>query len=177
MRIDENVISRPLADLGYKRVKRYVYRALWSSEDVEHFLYFSTWGAPKDYLTTYFGLRNPRAELFGVRSILAYGGHLYRLMRRDAGTDCCMKFSLGMLAGWQPRASIYLPATSGPQIAATITKSVRGPLFPLVERGDDDRSTPVTAAKRYRTFHLGAHKRCDPGGPDRGLGEATRHVL
>lgn len=146
IRVDEALVSRTLADLGYERVKRFGYRASWSTEEVEHFLYFDLWGTPRNFLTAYFGLRNPRAEAFGDRSILALGGYLYHLRQYDARTHCWMKFSLGMLAGWQPRSSIYLPDVTGPEIAETITASVRGGLFPLVAN--------VTTADRLLTLLL-----------------------
>jgi hypothetical protein len=133
MRFNEALVSRTLKDLGYQRVKRHVYRALWGSTEVEHFLYFSIWGTPKHFMAADFGLRNSRAEAFGVRSILTHGGELYRLMKHDETNDCTIKFSLGKLAGWEPRSSIYLPDVTEADLATTLTASIRARMFPIVE--------------------------------------------
>jgi hypothetical protein len=131
-RFSDAFVLDAMAGLGYKRVKRYVYRASWSTCDVEHFIYFYTWGTPKHFVSVNFALRNPGAEQFGERIIRRYGGSVYQLMRHDPSTHCFMSFSLEMLAGWEPRSSIYLPDSSATHIARTVTESVRGRVFPLV---------------------------------------------
>jgi hypothetical protein len=55
---DEKSITLGLAELGYLRLKKRTYKASWSSAEVEHFLFFSLYGAG-NYFVCYFGIRNP----------------------------------------------------------------------------------------------------------------------
>ena len=138
----ESLITDALANLKYVRLKHLTYRASWSTSDVEHFLYFSRWGTPKNFLTAYFGLRNAGAEEFGIECIRAYGGDLYRILKHDARVDCTMTFSLGNLAGWSPRWSLYIPKIpthngvipeiSMASLGEKIRIDVRECLFPII---------------------------------------------
>lgn len=59
--------TRTLSELGYELLHDRVYKATWSSPDVEHFLYLA--GGPRG-ISAGFGIRNPDAEAFAVREIL-----------------------------------------------------------------------------------------------------------
>jgi hypothetical protein len=130
--LDELSLTAAMADVGYDRRKSYVYRAEWSTLDVEHFVYFQTYGTPKDYLAADFGIRNKEAESFAIRSIQAYAGDLYRLLRHDDGSDCFMRFSLGRLASWGIRSSLNISEMSERALAEKIKHDIRQQLFPII---------------------------------------------
>jgi hypothetical protein len=138
--LDETPIKEALSDIGYRRLKRFVYKATWSTHAVEHFLYFSLYGKPKEYLTADFGLRNEQAQAFGFKSVRAYGGELYQLARHDVRTHCAMIFSLGRLALWKPRSSLYLPSLSEIGLAEKIKVDVQNKLFPIIRSITEARS-------------------------------------
>ena len=60
----DDLLTKALAPIGYVRVEKLTYRANWSTDDVEQFLSFDTYGNPKQYLSSSAGLRNPQAEAF-----------------------------------------------------------------------------------------------------------------
>lgn len=130
--LDELSLRAAMADVGYQRLKRYVYRAEWSMPEVEHFVYFQLYGTPREYLAADFGIRNKEAESFAIRSIQAYGGDLYQLLRHDDRSDCFMRFSLGQLASWGIRSSLKISAMSGAALAEKIKHDITQQLFPII---------------------------------------------
>jgi hypothetical protein len=158
MRLNETSISDVLKGLGYMRAKRDVYRASWSTDHVEHFLYFSMYGTPLEFLSVDFGLRSPGADAFGFESILAHGRKLYRSVEHqmraeyDERTDCRMRFSLGNLADWGPQWSLYLPEMSDAELAKTLFSAVGDRLLPIV-RG-------VTTTEAHLAFLLSNREYC-----------------
>jgi len=130
---DEIAINETLSDLGYKRMKRFTYRALWSTSGVEHFLYLEFYGTPKHLLTAGFGFRNLSAELFSLRSIRSYGGELYRLIRHDERFDCAMNFSFGRLRSPVRRWSLNTPDFSGSGLAERLKSEIEDVLLPRIQ--------------------------------------------
>jgi hypothetical protein len=130
---DEPAVRAAMADVGYRRIKRHIYRAEWSTADVEHFVYFQLWGVSKAYLSADFGVRNKEATSFAVRSIKAYGGQIYQIMRHDDRTDCVMVFSLGQLASWAPRHSLRWLGMPSATLSETIKRDIGIKLLPLMQ--------------------------------------------
>lgn len=130
--LDEVALRTVLADIGYSRLKRHVYRADWSTPDVEHLMYFLLYGTPKDFLTVDFGLKNLRAEIFAIKEIKKYGGVLYQTLRYDELIDTFMRFSLGTLASWGLRASIRISAMTGSELAKKIRGDIDEKLLPII---------------------------------------------
>jgi hypothetical protein len=74
-----------LTDAGYKRIDPrkprddypgldvFIYKALWSTSEVEHFIYFSQNPKQKTVVMGQFGIRNPEVEAFGITAIRKYG--------------------------------------------------------------------------------------------------------
>jgi hypothetical protein len=99
----EASVNPVLLDVGYERVDEGVYRALWSTLDVEDFIYI--FGDVRDFddikrrdtLTGDFGIRNPVAESFSCNAIHAYGGEIFRLFKCAEPTSCAMRFSFARL--------------------------------------------------------------------------------
>ncbi len=130
--LDEMALTTMLTDIGYSRLKRHVYRAEWSTPDVEHLMYFLLYGTPKDFLTVDFGLKNLQAEIFAIREITKYGGVVYQGLRYDKQTDTFMRFSLGTLASWGLRASIRLSAMTSAELAKKIRCDIDQKLLPVI---------------------------------------------
>jgi hypothetical protein len=131
--LDEVALSTVMADVGYSRLKRHVYRAEWSTPDVEHLMYFLLYGTPKDFLTVDFGLKNLEAEIFAIKEIKKYGGVSHQVLRYDERIDSFMRFSLGTLASWGLRASIRISAMTGAKLAEKIRSDIDEKLLPIVE--------------------------------------------
>ena len=131
-KFEETSVKEAMAEAGYERLKRYVYRAKWSTSEVEHFVYFQLYGTPKEYLAADFGLRNRQAEVFANKSIQAYGGDIYQLLRYDERSDCSMRFSLGQLASWGIRSSLKISAMATEALREKIRRDITELLFPIV---------------------------------------------
>jgi hypothetical protein len=80
-----------LSQIGYTRVYEGVYRYLWGSPDVEHFLYLDRYGNDLERLKCDFGFRNRGAQKFGLEMVTRYGGSIYKLLKTN-DTDCFMRF-------------------------------------------------------------------------------------
>jgi hypothetical protein len=130
--LDEIALRTAMTDIGYSRLKRHVYRAEWSTPDVEHLMYFLLYGELKDFLTVDFGLKNLEAEIFAIKEIKKYGGVSYQVLRYDERIDTFMRFSLGTLASWGLRASIRISATSGVELAEKILGDINEKLLPII---------------------------------------------
>jgi hypothetical protein len=118
-------------DVGYQALRRDVYKATWSSEEVEHFIYFSWYGQREELLAAHCGIRNPCAEAFSVRSIRTYGGEfLFNALAYDECTSCTMRFSFERLSkiNW-PLNSLMLP---GSELAASVRGLVKERVLPVV---------------------------------------------
>lgn len=135
-----------MADIGYECVKCHIYRAEWSTLEVEHFVYFQIYGTQGEYLAADFGIRNEEAESFAVRSIQAYGGDIYQLLRHDDRTDCFMRFSIGELASWGGNSSLKLSTMLVAEISEKIKDDIVQQLFPFVRS--------VTGANRLLSLLL-----------------------
>jgi hypothetical protein len=89
-----------------------VYKASWSTEEVEHFIY--VWDHrgdltdPKhqDMVFASFGMKNAAAEDFSCKAIHAYGGDVLKLFKCGEATSCAMRFSFDRIApvGWPIRS-------------------------------------------------------------------------
>ncbi|MBR1120784.1 hypothetical protein JQ628_04590 [Bradyrhizobium lablabi] len=130
--LKEKTITLRLKELGYLRCGRFIYKASWSAPDVEHYLYFSTYGSPKEFLAGDFGVRNEAAQSFGVKCVRAYGGAIYRLVEQDEPMRCYMRFPLGKIAGWSPRWSLTLSNQPEADLVDLISEAVRYQLFPVI---------------------------------------------
>jgi len=104
----ETHLTPALFESGYERVSEGVYKAVWSTVEVEHFVYaFDSSRNPDDpngrhTLSGDFGMRNGVAERFSCRAIRTYGGEIFRLFNCAEPTSCAMRFSFARLepSGW-----------------------------------------------------------------------------
>ena len=133
----DDLLTKALAPIGYIRVAKLTYRANWSTDDVEQFLSFDTYGNPKQYLSSSAGLRNLRAEAFAKQCHERYadkiffrdmpkGGYVFPPffcpVHFDAGTFCC----------WGRRGSLNIPDFSPSELAAKVVGELSAKLIPLV---------------------------------------------
>jgi hypothetical protein len=130
--LDENCLTAALKSVQYERLTHLTYKATWGTRQIEHFLYFSVHGVPKQFVNAHFGFRNPVGELFSVNSIRKYGGEVFKALKHDERTDCLMRFSFHRLGPETRRWSINIAAFSGEELAHVIEASVRERLFPAV---------------------------------------------
>lgn len=142
----DTILASAMHEVGYRRVRRNIYRADWSTPDVDHFVFFSPYGTPIDYLAADFGVRNLSAQIFALEEIRKYGGDLYGLMERDQEAHCPMRFSLGKIASWGIRSSLRISSLSDDALAAKITNDIERWLLPIIQE--------VTNIDRLRSFLL-----------------------
>jgi len=128
---DETPITSGLAELGYLRLKKRTYKASWSSEDVEHFLFLSLHSG-RHYFTCDFGMRNPPAERFALECLKLHGGPFFQTIRFDPRYSCSMRFCLGRLAGWGSPSSLTISDMSETDLADKVKSDVRDLLLPAV---------------------------------------------
>jgi hypothetical protein len=128
---DEEPITSGLAELGYRRLKKRTYKASWSSEDVEHFLFLSLHSG-RNYFSCDFGIRNPPAELFALECVKLYAGPAFQSIPFDPRDRCAMRFSLGGLARWGTQWSLAISDMSEAALAEKVTCAIRDDLLPVV---------------------------------------------
>jgi hypothetical protein len=130
--LKEKAITLGLKELGYVRCGKFIYRTGWSTPDVEHYLYFSMYGTPKEFLAGDFGVRNEAAQSFGVKCVRAYGGALYQFVEVDKPMQCYMRFPLGKVAGWYPRWSLTLSTQPEAALVNLVKGAVQDSLLPVI---------------------------------------------
>jgi hypothetical protein len=134
----EAYVNPALRDAGYECVDKGVYRALWSTVEVEHFIY--VFGNPRsfddpkrtDTVSGDFGIRNSVAEAFSCNAIHTYGGEIFNLFKCAEPTSCAMRFSFGRLepSGWP----ILRPLLSGKELGERFRAFVAEHLIPTIGR-------------------------------------------
>lgn len=131
---EDNAMQRELNTVSYRRLSKYIYRASWSTREVEHFLYFE-----KDshkYFVAWFGLRNDIVEEFSIASAVRYQHENFQLTLkgRDPSTACSMKFVFGSLDEFSqnPWPRVHLSNISGHDLAILVSGFVRQSLIPSI---------------------------------------------
>lgn len=143
---EDAVMQRELVAIGYDRLRKYVYRASWSTAEVEHFLYFGK--DSRQYFTAEFGLRNPVAEEFGIEELVKYGhpNVEFFLKERDSAIECSMTFGFSGLDKFSrdPWPRVRLTNISGHDLVVLVTGFVRQNLLPIIDS--------ITDLQTYLTF-------------------------
>lgn len=162
----ESVLEKTMREVGYTRFAKYIYRGLFSTEEVEHFVYFRRYGIRKRYLSGVFAARNRKADEFAIVEINKYGGELYRLMEYDTRYSCLMKFPLGVLAGGQPRSSIDLEEWSPDELSSKLKNDVLSKLPPRCAPGYLASRLDISLDEGFGSIQLGLWECCHAAGPD-----------
>jgi hypothetical protein len=121
-RMKDRSIHLALVDAGFEHlgkgllrggaVYEEVYKASWSTEEVEHFIYVSdhrgdlTDPKHEGQVFASFGIRNAAAEEFSCNAIHAYGGEVLKLFKCGEATSCAMRFGFERMdpVGWPIRS-------------------------------------------------------------------------
>jgi hypothetical protein len=92
---DDALIKAEMLAIGYVRLSKFVYKASWGPDEVEHFIYFKI--DSRGYFGAFYGLRNPVVEEFGIKSAIRYGhpNRVFVLQHRDPKTACSMMYEFG----------------------------------------------------------------------------------
>jgi len=115
--------TQSLSELGYEQLYDRIYKATWSTSDVEHFFYLA--GGPRG-LSAAFGIRNLCVEVFAVREMIKYGGDIFgRALQFDERSSCTMRYDFSVFDPFwsRPIRSLFDP-TLGPKIRQMMTEHV-----------------------------------------------------
>jgi hypothetical protein len=126
----EAAIDPVLFDNGYVRVQNDVYRAQWSNDEVEQFLYINKDLKHGNTLVGRFGVRNDVAEIFSCNAIRTYGGNNFKLFKCGEQVGCTMSFSCYQIdPGHWP---IHLSNLSESQIGKLLCDLINDHLVPTI---------------------------------------------
>ena len=89
-------VGPPRADEFFSIYRAHGYKAAWSSEDVEHFLYLGRDIKCRRYFVSQFGFRCGAVEDFAIASLDKYGHPNYALVKAssDRKNGCSLQFDL-----------------------------------------------------------------------------------
>ena len=152
---DDKSMEEEMRAIDYVRQNKFVYKALWSTAQIEHFIFFSIDSA--GYFGARFGLRNPALEEFGIDSLIKHGHPNFQMIRqyRDPRTACTLSFEFNRIDNFTQSVWPRFRAQDkeGSKLACFSTAFISNYIFPLVQRiGDlhslfdfllaDDEPTP-----------------------------------
>jgi hypothetical protein len=121
----ERVGYAPAGRMTDKKLSLLGYRANWSSSEIEHFLTFSIWGQPNQFVSAQCSLRHPPAEAFANETMLRYLPNAFRAsFARMFPWECGLRFDLGKSAGW-PEGRIDCPKQTPQELDQTLDAAVR----------------------------------------------------
>jgi hypothetical protein len=128
LKIIDSLAVPILQGYGYQLINDGVYRAIWSTVEVEHFIYLHEPQRVTSYFGADFGIRNFMAEVFSCNVIHAYGGELLKLFRCAEPTSCAMRFSFARLKP-PPRP---MPFTESNDFILNLPGLLESHLMPIV---------------------------------------------
>jgi hypothetical protein len=146
--LSSRAIDAALAPLGYSRFETRieefadvhrpaVFRATWSSDEIDHFLYLGADIKRHKYFVGMFGFRSRLAEDFSIATLLKYGHPNYRFWferyARGREIGCLMNFGFDRFYLAEKRVEERIPLKIGvEELAQYITTLVDGRLFPII---------------------------------------------
>lgn len=124
----EAIVTPVLLQDGYELVGPLVYKARWSSPDVEHFIFFEAGGQTRRFFSGRFGIRNREAEAFSADAIRRHSGEFhFQALRYNQHTSCTMRFSFHRI--YPPFSELYIArlpdAEIGPPIQHIVSQYIR----------------------------------------------------
>lgn len=136
----ERALAAALSELGYTRVEERVFRAPWSTEAVDHFVYLRWLSKYGPAISADIGIRHRAAQDFAAPILKELGPYVTRLFQEVKGTTSLVGFPLGRLCDW-PIPWAFYPGGIGPEACVrNIVDSLEGKLRPLVSHVGDDTS-------------------------------------
>lgn len=126
-----HALKSTLDSLGYVRVRSNVFRAKWSTAQVEHVLITQIYDGA--LLACDFSAVNRSAIDFARSSLIAFepASLLAWHLSRDSN-PYFPRWPLGAIAGWNFRNSLDMDALSEGQLTERVRDAVHGHLFPII---------------------------------------------
>ena len=128
----DDQLRLPLAQVGYRRVAKFHYRADWSTEDVEHFLHLRTQYIPPSYLSADMSFLNREADAFADYSRKYAIPSLRDYARKRGRWEWRTGFSLSFLDAWNGELMVKIADVEPETAVAEVLKGVREKLIPYV---------------------------------------------
>jgi hypothetical protein len=119
-----------------------LFKASWSSNEVEHFIYLGCDIKHHKYFVGKFGMRSPIAEKFSIESLVAHGHPNFgltleeRARWNDSECACALTYDFQRfdLAKKKIEPRIFLPNAEPVYMARFISVFIREKLVPVIER-------------------------------------------
>ncbi len=133
--MNTKLLDEALESIGYRRVKKGMYRFEGGTAECEHLLAVEIHGKSDQSLTAEFGLRNSDAVAFAIAALRRYGDPLFETWNAGA-SGCVTWFSVGELLGWHPGAALWQRQTADQELVAAFATAVESGVVPIVEKVD-----------------------------------------
>jgi hypothetical protein len=124
----DSIAAPALRDAGYEYIQGGIYKALWSTTEVEHFIYIRELEKSPGHIHADFGIRNVKAEVFSCNTIHAYGGEIFSLFKCSEPTSCAMRFGVGRLEPTSWPMSLHAEGVS-----RNLKESINSHLIPAIK--------------------------------------------
>lgn len=148
---DFSSIGVALSESGYAEVGRGVYRASWSSTEVEHFLYLD-FSRKRGHISARYGARNLEAEVFAVDAMRACGGPHYMALETKRGFECLLKWPVGTVASWGPLWGLSIFDKTSLELADKVRAALQNAVLP--------RLKPIGSLSSLATFLIDDDEHC-----------------
>jgi hypothetical protein len=136
----ELAIEKALGALGYSRVRRRVFKAPWSSTDIDHIIYLEWHEKYGTRISVQVGIRHRRAQEFAMAMLRAHGAWATRQLLQVGKYGSLFVSDLGKISSWPIPWSLD-PAEKGTDSCVRkITMSLQEKLFPLIGEVRDDHT-------------------------------------
>lgn len=131
--MNTKLIEKFLAAIGYRRVKKSIFRFEGGTMDCEHLLAVEIHGKNDTYLTAEFGLRNSDAEAFAINALRRYGDPVFEAWNAGA-SGCVTWFSVGELLCWYPGAALWQRQSSDEELAVGFSEAIEARVVPITKQ-------------------------------------------
>ena len=133
--MNTKLLDEALEPVGYRRVRKGLYRFDSGTMACEHLLAVEAHGKSDCSLTADFGLRNPDAEAFAIDALRRHGDPVFEGWNAGA-TGCVTWFSVGELLGWHPGAALWQRQATDQGLAAAFVAAIASAVVPIVKEVD-----------------------------------------
>jgi hypothetical protein len=142
-------IDQAMAAVGYNRINKYVaeiasvhrpsiYKASWSSKEVEHLVYLGSDVARHQYFVGQFGIRASAVEKFAIESVIKYGHSNYRVLleQYEPEVSCMMIFGFSRfdLAEAKIPQRVLFSSIATAEFAETMSFFMNQRLLPVIRQ-------------------------------------------
>lgn len=130
--------SAALRGLGYHRLSEREYKAPWTSDRIDHFVYLrwlKKWG---EQVSVSIGIRHREAQDFAIDMLRKFGPALMLENLKVGPNECWVGFQLGKLCSWPLPFSLYVGEIGVDGCVTRIVDDLQDTLHPLVEGINND---------------------------------------